>query len=166
MIGLFLAKVNFIFRTLNFMRWLALRGHQMMNMDFVWYEQVPTDINFQIAPLTTCLPVLLLSRFPFTPLKLSLAVSKHLCFLMYQSRILLCAGCIFVTGYSCKHYTNYVMWLVWTEGMQCCITKLWCSILHATTHCLQLDLKPKLVVVPTLNLLSAFLWHSSWYAGP
>lgn len=37
------------------MRWMALREHQLMNMDFIWYEQVPTDMNFQIAPLKTFL---------------------------------------------------------------------------------------------------------------
>lgn len=75
---LYLTKVRTLYSvitlhlTLNFMRWMALREHQLMNMDFIWYEQVPTDMNFQIAPLKTFLPVLLLSRFPLTqPIKFS-----------------------------------------------------------------------------------------------
>lgn len=171
---LYLTKVRTLYSvitlhlTLNFMRWMALREHQLMNMDFIWYEQVPTDMNFQIAPLKTFLPVLLLSRFPLTqPIKFSSSFKGvSASWYIKADKVVLCACCIFVSCCRIQLQTNYVMWLVWTEGMQCCMTKLWCSIVHATTHCLQLDLKPKLVVASTLNLLSVSLWHSSWYARP
>lgn len=87
----------------------VLREHQFMNMDLIWYEQVPTDMNFQIAPLKTFLPVLLLSRFPLTqPMKFSgsfKGVSAS--WYIKADKVLLCAGCIFVSCCRIQLQTMY-----------------------------------------------------------
>lgn len=145
------------------MRWMGLREHQLMNMDFIWHEQVPTDMNFQLAPLKTFFPVLLLLRFPLTqPIKFSgsfKGVSAS--WYIKADKVLLCAGCIF--GSCCR--------IQWQTMYKLCNVNWRHAVLHDKTlvlnsPCLQLDLKPKLVVASTLTLLSASLWHSSWYAGP
>lgn len=109
---LYLTKVRTLYSvitlhlTLNFMRWMALREHQLMNMDFIWYEQVPTDMNFQIAPLKTFLPVLLLSRFPLTqPIKFSSSFKGvSASWYIKADKVVLCACCIFVS--CCRTVAN------------------------------------------------------------
>lgn len=109
---LYLTKVRTLYSvitlhlTLNFMRWMALREHQLMNMDFIWYEQVPTYMNFQIAPLKTFLPVLLLSRFPLTqPIKFSSSFKGvSASWYIKADKVVLCACCIFVS--CCRTVAN------------------------------------------------------------
>lgn len=95
--------------TLNFMRWMALREHQLMNMDFIWYEQVPTDMTVQITPLKTFHPVLLLSRFPLTqPIKFSSSFKGvSASWYIKADKVLLCAGCIFVSCCRIQLQTMY-----------------------------------------------------------
>lgn len=112
---LFLTKVRTLYSvitlhlTLNFMRWMALREHQLMNMDLIWYEQVPTDMTVQITPLKTFHPVLLLSRFPLTqPIKFSSSFKGvSASWYIKADKVLLCAGCIFVSCCRIQLQTMY-----------------------------------------------------------